>query len=136
MPDGSPVDTTPAGLSAAVEHPLPQDDTPPTITEAAPEPNAMVVDPLAAPPEPAVEPEPQEPPPVFHLDESRLQALGEHLVYSTSAFKVEQLEQLRAICLNCIWNHRGDWDRDAMIGRMMEIVTDFVQQVQQVGVTV
>lgn len=138
MPDGSPVDAAQTSrLSAeAVAEPAQQSSPLPTTepVEGA-DPNVMAVDPLAqAVVPPIADPEPQEPFPVFHIDESRLQALGDHLVHSTSALKVEQLEQLRAICLNCIWTHRGDWDRDAMIGRMMEVVTDFVQQVQQVDI--
>ncbi|CAE7159986.1 unnamed protein product [Rhizoctonia solani] len=139
MPDGSPVDAplavappSPAGV------PLDPTRTIPVPSLAIPsnpaEPNAMAID-APREPTPAVDPEPEEPVPTFHIDESRLQALGDHLVHSTVALKVEQLEQLRALCLNCVWCHRREWDRDAMLGKMMEIVTDFVQQVQQVGVT-
>ncbi|CAE6429389.1 unnamed protein product [Rhizoctonia solani] len=138
MPDGSPVDApSTVGLNLLVEPashnpaevmPAPPSEETPNPVEA----NTMSVD---VPSDPVPDPEPEEPLPTFHIDESRLKALGEHLVHSTSSLKVEQLEQLRALCLNCVWCHRGEWDRDAMVGKMMEIVTDFVQQVQQVGIT-
>ncbi|KAJ1308298.1 hypothetical protein OPQ81_004012 [Rhizoctonia solani] len=140
MPDGSPIDAptiaeTTTSL-AAVAQPVEAAAAPPTESTLNPsETNAMSVDSATLGIAPTPDPEPEEPLPTFHIDESRLQALGEHLVHSTSALKVEQLEQLRALCLNCVWRHRSEWDRDAMIGKMMEIVTDFVQQVQQVGVT-
>ncbi|CAE6536390.1 unnamed protein product [Rhizoctonia solani] len=142
MPDASPVDVpSVVGLSAPVgEVPRPPTEgAPAPPAEETPQPaevNSMSMDVAQVPTIVAIpEPEPEEPLPIFHIDESRLQALGEHLVHSTSTLKVEQLEQLRALCLNCVWCHRSQWDRDAMIGKMMEIVTDFVQQVQQVGVT-
>ncbi|KAG8730893.1 hypothetical protein FRC11_005564 [Ceratobasidium sp. 423] len=142
MPDGSPIDVPPTvGLSApATEMPqTPAEATPVPSTEETAQPAEANLMSLDVPQEPATvpvpEPEPEVPLPTFHIDESRLQALSEHLVHSTSALKVEQLEQLRALCLNCVWCHRSEWDRDAMVGKMMEIVTDFVQQVQQVGVT-
>ncbi|CAE6418854.1 unnamed protein product [Rhizoctonia solani] len=141
MPDGSPVDVLPTVAPASpvgAIAPIPSEAmlAPPSAISSNPtEMNTMSVD-LSQEPAPTPEPEPEEPLPSFHVDESRLQALGEHLVHSTTSLKVEQLEQLRALCLNCVWRHRSDWDRDAMLGKMMEIVTDFVQQVQLVGGTV
>ncbi|CAE6445042.1 unnamed protein product [Rhizoctonia solani] len=141
MPDGSPVEVPPtvapaSPVGASLSIPLESVSAPPPETPSEPAVlNTMAVD-APRDPTPAPDPEPEEPLPTFHIDESCLQALGEHLVHSTSGLKVEQLEQLRALCLNCVWCHRSEWDRDAMVGKMMEIVTDFVQQVHQVGVMI
>lgn len=145
-PDGSPVDA-PASLSGT-DHaqelcvtPQQDTDTPRgvlSVSELTGEPSAMDLSMDAGVPAEGsshLTEEPSAPPlPVFHIDEARVIALQEHLVHSTSSLTVEQLEQLRALCLSCIWRNRGEWDRDSMIGQLMEIVTDFVQQVQQVGV--
>ncbi|ELU39804.1 TAT-binding protein [Rhizoctonia solani AG-1 IA] len=137
MPDGSPVDTSQsAALAVSVGDVAPHAEEVKTpVDEAAKIADTYAMS-LDAPPRaivPMPDQEPEKPPPPFHIDESRLQTLADHLVHSTSALKVEQLEQLRALCLNCVWSHRSDWDRDDMVGQLMELVTDFVQQVQQVG---
>ena len=49
---------------------------------------------------------------------------------STSGMSIEQLEQLRATCLGAIWRHRQDWDRDALVQELDEIVDEFVQEVR------
>ncbi|CAE6437477.1 unnamed protein product [Rhizoctonia solani] len=140
MPDGSPVDVSqgagPVVSISEIVPPTEQVTTPTDETTKIPDAYAMSLD---AAPQALIhipEPEPQVSLPSFHIDESRLLALSDHLVHSTSSLKVEQLEQLRALCLNCVWSHRGEWDRDSMVGQLMEIVTDFVQQVQQVGVSI
>jgi hypothetical protein len=42
---------------------------------------------------------------------------------------VEQLEQLRATCLGCVWRRRKEWDRDALVGELKEVVKEFVDEV-------
>ncbi len=48
----------------------------------------------------------------------------------TDLLDVEQLEQLRASCLGCIWAHRSDWDRDNLILELGKIMHDFVEEVR------
>ena len=68
--------------------------------------------------------------PEFHFDQNALTRLGEDLRDTTDLLSVEQLEQLRASCLGCIWAHRSDWDRDNLILELGEVLSDFVAEVQ------
>ncbi|KAG8685635.1 hypothetical protein FRC09_014620 [Ceratobasidium sp. 395] len=141
-PDGSPVDNPDTGVVEPSTDAVPEqtattephDDVVPT-KDTTTESNAMDVSPRGQSPV-ATDPAPigeQTSSPVFHVDESSVRALEDQLVHSTEILTVEQLEQLRALCLNTVWHRRGDWSRDAMLGQLTAIVTDFVQQVQQVG---
>ncbi|KAF8520270.1 AAA-domain-containing protein [Hysterangium stoloniferum] len=71
-----------------------------------------------------------EPPPPFTLSEQHLQMLSDNLVELTSELNVEQLEQLRAACLGCVWRRRSDWDRDDMVSDLLAIVKLFVEEVR------
>jgi hypothetical protein len=68
--------------------------------------------------------------PDFHVDEELLSKLQYQLKTRTSQLSVEQLEQLRATCLSCIWRHRAEWNRDALVhelfGMLDECLDDFV----------
>ncbi|KZT35228.1 AAA-domain-containing protein [Sistotremastrum suecicum HHB10207 ss-3] len=79
--------------------------------------------------EPDVSMEVERPPtplPDFHVDESLLSNLEKTLVSKTKELNVEQLEQLRAACLESIWEHRSEWDRDGLIRQLTSFVGDFV----------
>ncbi|KAM6489302.1 hypothetical protein JOM56_015203 [Amanita muscaria] len=55
--------------------------------------------------------------PDFHVDQG-LTLLGElrrRLVQDTVPMTVEQLEQLRATCLGCVWRHREERNRDVLL---------------------
>ncbi|KAK7691101.1 hypothetical protein QCA50_006204 [Cerrena zonata] len=71
------------------------------------------------------------PPPSFELDEPVLLDLAEDLRSKTDRFNVEQLEQLRASCLNRIWKHRSKWDRTPLVKELREVVEEFVQDVTE-----
>ena len=71
---------------------------------------------------------PSPPQPDFHVDEALLQQLEESFVQHTDRLNVEQLEQLRATSLNCIWKHRQEWDRDACVKELFTVITDFAQE--------
>ncbi|KAG9100345.1 hypothetical protein FRC06_004238 [Ceratobasidium sp. 370] len=139
-PDGSPVNVVPGAdilqpLAEIVPDIESHHDTA-SATELTTESNAMDVSPedqTLPTPVDSTSIQPQTPPPTFQVDESSLRALEDQLIHSTDILNVEQLEQLRAICLNTVWRHRGDWTRDVMLGELMAVVTDLVQQVQQVG---
>jgi hypothetical protein len=68
--------------------------------------------------------------PDFHFDQNALTHLGDDLRDTTDLLNVEQLEQLRASCLGCIWAHRSDWDRDNLIFELGKILRDFVEEVR------
>ena len=70
------------------------------------------------------------PPPDFHFDQNALTRLGDDFRDTTDLLNVEQLEQLRASCLACIWAHRSDWDRDNLIIELGKIIRDFVEEVR------
>ena len=69
------------------------------------------------------------PVPDFVVDEERLYALGRMLRDDTASLTVEQLEQLRATCLGCVWRHRSQWDRSELISELMENVKVFIEEV-------
>lgn len=67
--------------------------------------------------------------PDFHVDEVELDGLKMMLRDSTAALNVEQLEQLRATCLSCVWRHRAQWDRTSLVQELRSTVQEFVQEV-------
>ena len=69
------------------------------------------------------------PVPDFVVDEHRLYDLRCMLRDDTASLTVEQLEQLRATCLGCVWRHRSQWDRTDLITELMENVKVFVEEV-------
>lgn len=107
----------------------------------APEVNPAMKDPSPAPksisPVPEKEPSPiliertPTPLPEFHVDEGLISQLQGSLRGNTSSLTVEQLEQLRAMCLGCIWRHRSAWDRDNLVRELQDVVSDFVEEVGQ-----
>ena len=80
-------------------------------------------------------PEPMEiartptPLPDFHIDEYGMEQLKEYLRVSTVELNIEELEQLRASCLAAVWRHRTEWDRAALVGELLSIAKEFVQEV-------
>ncbi|KIJ12906.1 hypothetical protein PAXINDRAFT_82111 [Paxillus involutus ATCC 200175] len=86
--------------------------------------------PVVPPREPTRSPTPL---PAFYVDEELLSDLQYQLKSRTSQLSVEQLEQLRATCLGCIWRHRAEWNRDALVhellGMLNECLDDFVSGV-------
>lgn len=92
--------------------------------------------PAPAPPAPEHESEAIEvdreptPLPDFHFDQNALTRLGDDFRDTTDLLNVEQLEQLRASCLGCIWAHRSDWDRDNLILELGKTLREFVEEVR------
>lgn len=106
----------------------------PTSTESA-ESNMDVTAPapVAAPSVPAREPTPPppaEPLPEFVLPQATLQDLGRFLVSHTGELAVDELEQLRAACYDCIWRARKDWDKTAVIAEIMELSEEFITELE------
>ncbi|EIW81740.1 AAA-domain-containing protein [Coniophora puteana RWD-64-598 SS2] len=86
--------------------------------------------------EPTPQPEPEQPPrtptpphPEFHVDEALLAGLKDDLRLRTAQLTVEQLEQLRATSLGCIWRHRAAWDRDALVRELKDVLLEFLDDV-------
>lgn len=71
---------------------------------------------------------PSPPPPDFHVDEMLITDLEARYVQKTERFNVEELEQLRATSLNCIWRHRQEWDRDTCVHELFNIIDEFVEE--------
>ncbi|GJJ08616.1 hypothetical protein Clacol_002835 [Clathrus columnatus] len=75
-------------------------------------------------------PTPQPPPP-FHISDEYLEQLSDSLTSLTEGLNVEQLEQLRATSLNCVFRRRSDWDRDEMVKELLDIVAMFVNEARK-----
>lgn len=68
--------------------------------------------------------------PDFHLPEYELDILRRELRDETSSLSVEQLEQLRAMCLGTVWRRRSEWDRAEMVKELRDVVREFVEEVR------
>ncbi|KAI0313571.1 hypothetical protein OF83DRAFT_522786 [Amylostereum chailletii] len=108
----------PVPVSEPVNLSLPEENPAPVVAEPEPEPGPMVIERTPTPL------------PDFHVDDFQLSNLREKLRSHTSMLNVEQLEQLRASCLGCVWRHRTEWDRDALIRELDEVVMEFVDEVR------
>jgi hypothetical protein len=144
-PDPMTVDAQPRSQSPVLPPPesaqsseLPPTSEPLTPNADAPTPIPPITgeSPAPAPPAPerdfeAIEVD-REPTPLpdFHFDQNALTRLGDDLRDTTDLLNVEQLEQLRASCLGCIWAHRSDWDRDNLILELGKMLRDFVEEVR------
>ncbi len=71
---------------------------------------------------------PSPPPPIFVVNDDNVTTLETSFVEHTSHLTVEQLEQLRATCLGCIWRHRQEWNRDALVREMMDVIAEFSEE--------
>lgn len=92
----------------------------------APSPSAMDIEAQAPAPR-----SPSPPPPTFHVDDALLTSLEDAFVAQTDRLNIEQLEQLRATALNCIWRHRQEWDRDSCVEELFETIEEFVGEVRE-----
>ncbi|KAI0301883.1 hypothetical protein B0F90DRAFT_1839015 [Multifurca ochricompacta] len=96
--------------------------------------STFMVDESSVPASPAPEPdcEPIEPTPFpdFRFNQDALARLRQDLCDMTDILNVEQLEQLRALCLGRVWAHRSDWDRDDLILELGKVLGEFVDDVR------
>ncbi|KAF8075816.1 AAA-domain-containing protein [Lyophyllum atratum] len=67
--------------------------------------------------------------PDFHVDDTLVDELQRVLRYETHALTIEELEQLRATCLGCVWRHRTEWDRQPLLEELLGVVKEFVAEV-------
>ena len=99
---------------------------------------SISADPLAAAEPMVVSPplEPSRPPtplPEFHVDEALMSMLQHQLNTRTDQLSVEMLEQLRAMCLGCVWRHRAEWNRDALVREIMGVLDEFLDDFADSG---
>lgn len=91
--------------------------------------HSAISEPVAPPP--AKEPSPPPAPlPDFILPSAALEELGRFLVSHTGELAVDELEQLRAACYDCIWRARRDWDKTAVIKEIHEMAEDYVSELE------
>ncbi|KAF7969130.1 hypothetical protein HWV62_28250 [Athelia sp. TMB] len=122
-----------------IHTPIPQTPTPHSPAPHTPSRNEVallspIIQPEAQPeptPTPMVIERTPTPLPDFHVDQDLVYSLKAELRDSTGFLNVEQLEQLRATCLGCVWRHRTEWNRDTLVREMMAIVKEFVNEVNE-----
>jgi len=122
-PTVAPIYAAPAPEPSAASSPGPTVE--PTMPIVEPETLA----PAPSPPKPRTPSPSPGPPPVFQVDENLLSQLSERLVSGTGSLTVEQLEQLRAACFDCVWRRRSEWDRDDALRELLSIVDEFLEEV-------
>jgi ATPase family AAA domain-containing protein 2 len=73
----------------------------------------------------------QTPPPLpdFHVDMDAVSRLKQELQCVTEPLNVEELEQLRAMCLARVWKHRSAWDRSLLAEELRILLREFVEEV-------
>lgn len=64
------------------------------------------------------------PPPPFVLDQGQLMKLQSHILFKTSSFNTEQLEQLRATCFAAVWRRRAEYNRTALLREMWDVTEE------------
>ncbi|HEY9714444.1 MAG TPA: hypothetical protein V6C72_13315 [Chroococcales cyanobacterium] len=123
--DNNPPETSqqPAAASSTDAGPSTSLIVPPADSGLAPAPPVNVITPTRSPT--------PEPPPPFQLSNHLVRDLESDLKYSTSKLNVEELEHLRAMCLDCIWRRRAEWDRNGMMKELKEIVDEFVKEANE-----
>ena len=72
-------------------------------------------------------------PPEFIVSPSLYSTLEETLGCKTANLNVEQLEALRALCLKQVWSHRGEWNRDALMGEMMGAINQYLAEIGEMS---
>lgn len=72
-------------------------------------------------------------PPEFIVLPPIYSTLEETLRHKTANLDVEQLEALRALCLNLVWSHRADWDRSALMSEMNNAIHRYLVEVGEMS---
>ena len=118
QPDNQVFVHAPMAVSAP-HSPIPVEAASPSVAPVTEESQPMVIERTPTPL------------PEFHIDSSLIDKLKSDLRDTTGSLTVEQLEQLRATSLGCVWRHRTEWDRDALVRELREIVMEFVEEVAE-----
>jgi hypothetical protein len=72
-------------------------------------------------------------PPEFIASPVLLSTLEEALATKTANLDVEQLEALRALCLNLVWSHKGDWNRDSLMNDMLAQINKYLVEIGEMS---
>lgn len=127
--------TRPSAASQSLMPPTPVTATASTSSAVSVSAGAEVAAPQVVSSEAAVsvvEPSPPPAPlPDFVLPTEALQELGRFLVSQTGDLTVDELEQLRAACYDCIWRARKDWNKTALIKEIREIAEEYVYELEE-----
>ena len=67
--------------------------------------------------------------PEFIVDTDAVFRLQTILRDKTDLLNIEQLEQLRAICLALVWKHRAEWNRASLVQELAETVGRYIEEV-------
>lgn len=133
--DGEPVEGEPAEKRAREDamdvdpiesvQPATQQSTAESIQSFPTQPKGATPAVHESTPVPAKEPTPPPrtptPPPVYpplQVPGPQLAELSAILADDTGALTVDELEQLRAMLLDCVWRHRTSWDRASLVAEM------------------
>ncbi|KAI6008958.1 AAA-domain-containing protein, partial [Pisolithus marmoratus] len=98
----------------------------PVRSSVDPTPSQPSAEPMVVSPPPREPSRPPTPLPDFHVDEELVSTLQYQLTSKTDQFSVEMLEQLRAICLGCVWRHRKEWNRDALVRELLGVLDEYL----------
>lgn len=71
--------------------------------------------------------------PEFVASPALLSTLEGSLATKTANLDVEQLEALRAQCLNLVWKHRSDWNRDKLMNEMTETIHNYLIEIGELS---
>ena len=67
--------------------------------------------------------------PDFVVDADSVTLFKQELAGKTEALNLEELEQLRAMCLARVWKHRSAWNRNALLQELRTFVHEFVEEI-------
>lgn len=82
------------------------------------------------PPAPILPTKPPSPPPPPLFIPREIENVARLLIEETEEHTVEELEQLRAMCLSCIWKYRRDWNKTGLVMEMTRVAEKFIMQVR------
>jgi ATPase family AAA domain-containing protein 2 len=68
--------------------------------------------------------------PQLILDESHLSALHTQLAEKSSGLSLEQLEQVNATLMDCIWKYRAEYNRNKVAQEVSNAFNDTVTDIQ------
>ncbi|KAI5988685.1 AAA-domain-containing protein [Pisolithus orientalis] len=130
-PTPSPIPPPQQQQSNELPHfpPIPSLHSPPRTPvrpSADPAPSHLSAEPMVVSPPPREPSRPPTPLPDFHVDGELLSTFQYQLTSKTDQFSVEMLEQLRAICVGCVWRHRTEWNRDALVRELVGVLDEYL----------
>jgi len=64
------------------------------------------------------------------LDNQHLQALHKELVERSSGCSVEQLEQVRSVLMDAIWQKRGQWNRNSLVKAVETAFNECIKDIE------